>query len=115
MPAVLNLATTPTNDTRGILVTENGDVTIPNKYKAITTAKTELVYTGNCILSSILVQGGTAGTITVYDELTATGTPIIAFDSTNALANYIVNAEMTKGLTVVTGSATKLTIFYKTI
>jgi hypothetical protein len=93
----------------------SGDTQIPNKYKTITTAKTEPVSALPCILSSILVQGGTAGTITVYDNTSASGSPVINFDATNALNNYIVNVEMTVGLTVVTSAATKLTIFYKTI
>ena len=62
------------------------------------------------MLHTIVVQGGTAGTIIGYDSTTASGDIVFSFDSTNALNTYTFNRELSIGLTVVTSAATKLTV-----
>lgn len=82
-----------------------------NQY--ISTAVTTVIKSGKGILKSITVNGGTAGTIIVYDNTAGSGTIIASFDSTNALATYYFNIAFTTGLTIVTGAATKLSVSYK--
>lgn len=76
----------------------------------ISTATTTTIKTGAGILHTITVNGGTAGTVIVYDNTAGSGTIIASFDSTNALATYTLNVAFTTGLTIVTGAATKITV-----
>lgn len=76
----------------------------------ISTASTNTIKTGAGFLHTIVVQGGTAGTIIVYDNTAASGTIITSFDSTNALATYTFDCTFSVGLTVVTSAATKVAI-----
>jgi hypothetical protein len=82
-----------------------------NGYFHISEAGTHLVKTGSGHLSHILVTGGSAGTILVYDSPTAPGEIIASFDSTNSIATYTFDALFSEGLTVVTSANTKLTVF----
>lgn len=79
---------------------------------AITGAATTLVATGNSLLHNIVVTGGTTGTIKIYDALTATGTPVYDFDTTNTLQVFNMDSTFSKGITIVTSAATKLTANY---
>lgn len=79
----------------------------------ISTATTTTVKTGVGVLHSIVVQGGTAGTIIVYDNTAASGTILASFDSTNALNTYMFNCAFSVGLTIITSAATKLTVNYR--
>lgn len=79
----------------------------------ISTATTTLVKTGKGVLGSLIVNGGTAGTIKIYDGIDATGTLIADFDSTNALNTYKFNRGVKVGICVVTGAATKATVTWK--
>lgn len=76
----------------------------------ISTATTTVVKTGTWVLHTIVVQGGTAGTIIGYDNTAASGNIVFSFDSTNALNTYTFNRELAIGLTIVTSAATKLTV-----
>lgn len=87
-----------------------------NRYNStpITTATTTLVKTGTGTFGGIQVQGGTTGTVTVYDALSATGKQIATFDTTNAIApTYMFNTGVSIGITVVTSAATKITVLWK--
>lgn len=84
-----------------------------NSYTAISTAATTAVKTGAGLLHRIVVTGGTTGTITVYDNTAGSGTQILNFDTTSALASYEINARFSVGLTIVTSAATKLTVIYR--
>lgn len=75
----------------------------------IATATTTAVATGPGTLHTISVQGGVAGTIIAYDNTAGSGTILASFDSTNALATYTFDVRFSKGLTIVTSTATKLT------
>ena len=81
-----------------------------NNATYISTATTTVVKTGAGLLHTIVVQGGTTGTIIGYDNTTASCTILFSFDSTNALASYQFNVSFAIGLTVVTSANTKLTV-----
>lgn len=82
------------------------------QYNYISTASTTTVKSGPGILHNLMVSGGTAGTIIVYNNTAASGPIISSFDSTNAIANYSFNVVFSSGCTVVTGAATKVTVSY---
>lgn len=85
----------------------------PWKYASISTATTTIVKTGQGILHNILVTGGTAGTISVYNNTIASGDTLVAlFSSTNAIASYPFDIAFSSGCTVVTGGATNITVTY---
>jgi hypothetical protein len=93
----------------------NGVIKIEQRfsYATISTATTTTIKSGAGFLHSIVVTGGTAGTVIVYDNTAGSGTKIADFDSTNAIAAYSFNVSFTTGLTIVTGAATKITINYR--
>lgn len=76
----------------------------------ISTATTTVVRSGSGHLHLITVTGGTAGTIIGYDNTAASGTILFSFSSTNALATYVFDIIFAIGLTIVTASATQLTV-----
>lgn len=78
---------------------------------AITTAGSYTVSAGPCLLGSIVVQGWTAGTIKIYDNTSATGTPVLDFDSTATIASYPINGKFSIGCFIVTSANTKVTAF----
>lgn len=80
----------------------------------ISTATTTTPHSVAGVLHSITIQGGTAGTVIVYDNTAASGTILASFDSTNALATYTFNVAFGTGLTVITSAATKLTVSSRT-
>ena len=87
--------------------------TVGQKYKAITTATTTVIKTGFTFLGSMVVTGGTMGVVTVYASGTTVGAPIMAtFSSTMTPNTYIFNTNVASGVTVVTGSATDITVTY---
>lgn len=79
----------------------------------ISTATTTTVKSGAGFLHSLTVNGGTAGTIIGYDNTAGSGTVLFSFDSTNALATYLFDIVFSTGLTIVTASATKITVSYR--
>lgn len=82
-------------------------------YATITTGTTTTIKSGAGFLHTMIVNGGTTGTITIYDNTAASGTKIADFDTTNALATYTFDVSFATGLTIVTSAATKLTISYR--
>ena len=79
----------------------------------ISTATTTVVKSGAGHLHSLVVNGGTAGTIIGYDNTAASGTILFSFDSTNALNTYMFDVSFAVGLTIVTSAATKLSVSYR--
>ena len=67
---------------------------------------------GTGVLRRLVVTGGTAGTIVLYDNTAASGNIIASFDSTVALAMYNFDVTFSVGLTVVTSAATKVSVVY---
>jgi hypothetical protein len=89
----------------------------PSNYNAISTAATTLVKSGNGVLLGVVInaKGTVASTITIYDALTATGTPIATIDSLNLSNNFNFNVFFTVGLTIVTTgtAAPNITVLYR--
>ena len=82
-----------------------------NLYTYISTAATTVVRSVKGRLHTVIVQGGSAGTIVFYDNATvASGNIIASFDSTNAIGTYIFDCDIVNGLVCVTSAATKLTV-----
>ena len=87
----------------------------PNYFKGayISTATTTLVKTGGGYLNRITIEGGTLGTVIVYDNTVASGAILASFDVTTPVGSYPIEAAFTVGCTVVTGAATKLTVSFE--
>lgn len=81
-----------------------------NNYTYINSTTTTVVKTGWGLLHAITVEGGAAGTITVYDNTAASGTVMANFASTNAPATYPLNILFATGCTIVTSAGTQMTI-----
>jgi len=79
----------------------------------ISTATTTTPKNAPGFLHTITVNGGTAGTIIVYDNTAGSGTIIASFDSTNAIATYTFDVAFGTGLTIVTGGNTKLSVSWR--
>lgn len=64
------------------------------------------------ILQTLVVQGGSAGTIIGYDSVSAAaGNIVFSFDSTNAIATYnFAGLSLDKGLVIVSSANTKFTV-----
>lgn len=82
-------------------------------YSSTTGAATTTHKSGGGLLHSIVITGGTAGTIDVYDNTAGSGNKIATFTSTNALSTHVFDTAFMLGLTVVTGAATNLTVTYR--
>lgn len=82
-------------------------------YAAITTATTTTVKSGAGFLHRLVVTGGTAGTVVVYDNTAGSGTQIANFDSASTMTSYEFNVAFSTGLTIVTGAATKVTVAHR--
>lgn len=78
----------------------------------IATGTTTTIATGAGLLHTVTVQGGTTGTIIIYDGPAAGGLIIASFDTTNTAATYTFDVGFSIGLVVVTSAATKLTVSY---
>lgn len=79
----------------------------------ISTAVTTTVKTGAGLLHTLVVNGGTAGTVIVYDNTAASGTILASFDSTNALNTYTFDCAFSTGLTIITSAATKVSVNWR--
>lgn len=75
----------------------------------ITTQTTTLVKSGQGILHALDFTAVANGTITIYDALTASGTPIRIITSPGTVTqnevNKILDINFTTGITIVTGAA----------
>jgi hypothetical protein len=81
----------------------------------ISAAATTVVKSGAGQLGYISILGGTAGTITVYDSLTGSGTVLVpTFTPTaGAPATLTFKVNFAIGLTIVTGAATVLQVSFR--
>lgn len=82
-------------------------------FNNIKTATTTTVKSGAGVLHKIVINTTAAGTITVYDNTTATGTTIATIAASAAGPVYIYDLAFTLGLTVVTGAASDITVIYR--
>lgn len=78
----------------------------------ISTATTTVVKTGPGFLGQLVVNGGTMGSITVYDGVDATGTVIATIAAPTAGMVFPYGCIFSKGLCVVTAAATDVTACY---
>lgn len=74
--------------------------------KPITSATTTQVFTGTGVIAGFFVSSGTSPSVTIYDNTTATGTPILAAFTAPANGFYPFPASFGTGLRVVTGGTT---------
>lgn len=73
----------------------------------ITTKTTTLVKTGAGLIGDITINAtGSADTITVYDALTATGTPLATITAPTVGMKFCELYKFTTGLCIVTGGTT---------
>lgn len=79
----------------------------------ISTATTTTVKSGAGFLHRLVVNGGTTGTIIIYDNTAGSGTIIASFDTTNAIQSLEFNVTFATGLTIVTSAATKITVAWR--
>jgi hypothetical protein len=79
----------------------------------VSTAATTVVKSGSGYVKAIRVIGGTLGTVTVYDNTSASGTVLVPTVTPTAAGLLIESITFSTGLTIVTGSATILTGAYR--
>lgn len=84
----------------------------PYNYKSITTATTTTVKSGAGILKAITVNTTAAGTIGIFDALSATN-PIGTLKASVGEQTYEYNVGFGTGLTIVTGAASDITVSYR--
>jgi hypothetical protein len=82
-------------------------------YKNIAAAATTLVKTGAGELRAITINTTAAGTITVYDSLTATGNKIATIKASVSEQTLQFDVGFSIGLTIVTGAASDITVAYR--
>lgn len=81
-------------------------------YAHISTQTTTQVYTGPCVLKNITINTAAAGTITVYDEIGAATTHVVAIIAATAVGTYTYNVPVSRGIKVITAAATDATVTY---
>jgi hypothetical protein len=79
----------------------------------IATATTTLVKSGRGNFGLVTINTTAAGTITIYDSLTASGTKIGTIQASATPATYFYNCRFLIGLTVVTGAASDITVTFE--
>jgi len=87
-----------------------------DKYNNITSATSTQIKTGNTNLSGIIINGGTMGTITIYNNTSCTGSDqqIVATRSAPYVGEIIpFDVFLATGLCIKTEAASNLTVFYK--
>ena len=85
-------------------------VGMPNHIVAATTT---LVKAGVGVLLRICVNTAAAGTITIYDGLTAKGTVIGILEASVPAGAYNFGVKFKRGLCIVTAAANDLTVVYE--
>lgn len=81
--------------------------------KNITSNATTSISTRPCYLSHIVVNGGTMGAITIWDNNATTGAVVATIASPLAGQHYVYDAAMVYGLKVVTADNTNLTVLWQ--
>lgn len=79
----------------------------------ITTATTTTVKSGRGTLGRIVVNTTAAGSITIYDALTATGTKIGTLKASIAEGTYTYECRFLIGLTIVTAGTSDITVTFE--
>lgn len=89
------------------------DTEIPGVYLGINTATTTVVKSGAGKLYSLFIAAGTLGAVTVYDNTAGSGTTIIPTFTPTIAISIPLNVTFNTGLTIVTGSATVISVSYR--
>lgn len=84
-----------------------------NTYARISTATTTQVYTGQAILRAIIVNATAAGTIGIVDNTTGTSVNVGQLKASVVEGTYEYNTILKKGIRIVTGSTSDITVVYK--
>ena len=79
----------------------------------ITSDTTTTISARPCYLSHIVVNGGTMGAITVWDNNATTGAVVATIASPLAGQHYVYDAAMVYGLKVVTADNTNITVLWQ--
>lgn len=79
-------------------------------YTYIHTATSTQVSTIGQILHTITINGGTGGTVTLYDNSSCATTPIGVIASTTAPVTLVYDLQLKTGLCITTAAATDLTV-----
>lgn len=85
------------------------------KYAYISSATTTQVYTGNCYLVRIVVNTTAAGTIGIIDNTTGTTVNVGQLKASVVEGDYEYGIAMSKGIRIVTGAASDITVVYATV
>ena len=85
----------------------------PLNYTNITSGTTTVVKSGRGNLAKIIVNTTAAGTITVYDNTSATGTKIATMKASIVEGSYEYNCRFLTGLTIVTAAASDITVIWE--
>lgn len=80
----------------------------------VSTATTTTVKSGAGFLGQIIINGGTMGNVTIYDNTAGSGTTIATLDGANLKVGMVFpyGCVFSTGLTVVTAAATDITVCY---
>ncbi len=81
--------------------------------KNITSNATTTVSARPCYLSHIVVNGGTMGAITIWDNNATTGAVVATIASPLAGQHYVYDAAMVYGLKIVTADNTNITVLWQ--
>jgi len=81
--------------------------------KHIAVASTVLIKTGVGVLLRICINTTAAGTVTIYDGLTASGTVIGILKASIAEGVYTFGCRFNSGLCIVAGAASDITVVYE--
>jgi hypothetical protein len=81
--------------------------------KNITSDATTVISARPCYLSHIVVNGGTMGAITIWDNNASTGAVVATIASPLAGQHYVYDAAMVYGLKVVTADNTNITVLWQ--
>jgi hypothetical protein len=85
----------------------------PFNYTNITTATTTTIKTGSGVLESITVNTTAAGTITIYDSTTGSGTKIGTLKASVVEQTFNYDVSFVTGLTIVTAGASDITVSWR--
>lgn len=96
--------------------TNDGVRAYPDDYNStrITTATTTTIKTGAGRLARVLVDGGTLGAITIYDNTAGSGTIIASYTPTTSVdRDKQFFCKFNTGLTIVTAAATQVVVTWR--
>ncbi len=85
-----------------------------NDYSYIATATTTQVYTGPCILKSIIVNTTAAGAISIIDNTSGSTVNVGILKASVAEGTYEYNVKMSKGIRIITAGASDITVTFTT-